>query len=78
MWAHLNSLLIAGNVDIMVFFTVAVAPTIFTVLPPQRSAAFESIRVFSSQKIDVSRQIIAMKCKEEPHRKNAQKIHHTL
>ena len=40
MWSYLSSLLIAGNVGIMVFFTVAVAPTIFTVLPPQWSAAY--------------------------------------
>jgi hypothetical protein len=32
--------LIAGNVGIMVFFTVAVAPTIFTALPPEWSAAY--------------------------------------
>ena len=40
MWAYLSHLVIAGNVGIMVFFTVAVAPTIFTVLPPQWSAAY--------------------------------------
>ena len=40
MWAYLSNLLVAGNVGIMVFFTVAVAPTIFTVLPPQWSAAY--------------------------------------
>ena len=40
MWAYLSHLIIAGNVGIMVFFTVAVAPTIFTVLPPQWSAAY--------------------------------------
>ena len=40
MWSYLSHLLVAGNVGIMVFFTVAVAPTIFTVLPPQWSAAY--------------------------------------
>lgn len=40
MWSYLSKLLIAGNVGIMVFFTVAVAPTIFTALPPQWSAAY--------------------------------------
>lgn len=37
---YLSNLLIAANIGIMVFFTVAVAPTIFTVLPPQWSAAY--------------------------------------
>ncbi len=40
MWIYLNKLLIASNVGIMVFFSVAVAPTIFTALPPQWSAAY--------------------------------------
>lgn len=40
MWPHISSLIVAGNVGIMLFFTVAVAPTIFTVLPPQWSAAY--------------------------------------
>jgi hypothetical protein len=40
MWPDLTHLLIAGNVGIMVFFTVTVAPTIFTVLPPEWSAAY--------------------------------------
>ncbi len=40
MWPYLTQLLIAGNVGIMVFFTVAVAPTIFTALPPEWSAAY--------------------------------------
>ncbi|MFT6590951.1 MAG: hypothetical protein ACI9I0_000842 [Rhodoferax sp.] len=40
MWPYLTHLLIAGNVGIMVFFTVAVAPTIFTALPPEWSAAY--------------------------------------
>jgi hypothetical protein len=37
---YLSNLLIAGNAGIMVFFTVAVAPTIFTALPPEWSAAY--------------------------------------
>lgn len=40
MWPYLTNLLIAGNVGIMIFFTVAVAPTIFTALPPEWSAAY--------------------------------------
>ena len=40
MLPNLSNLLIAANIGIMVFFTVAVAPTIFTVLPPQWSAAY--------------------------------------
>ena len=40
MWPYLTQLLVAGNVGIMVFFTVAVAPTIFTALPPEWSAAY--------------------------------------
>jgi hypothetical protein len=40
MWTYLSNLIVAGNVGIMVFFTVAVAPTIFTALPPQWSAAY--------------------------------------
>ena len=40
MGSYFSTLLIAGNVGTMVFFTVAVAPTIFTVLPPQWSAAY--------------------------------------
>jgi FtsH-binding integral membrane protein len=40
MSSYLSNLLIAGNTGIMVFFTVAVAPTIFTALPPQWSAAY--------------------------------------
>lgn len=38
--AHLSDLIVAANVGIMLFFTVAVAPTIFRVLPPQWSAAY--------------------------------------
>jgi hypothetical protein len=40
MGPYFSKLLIAGNVGIMVFFTVAVAPTVFTALPPQWSAAY--------------------------------------
>ena len=40
MWFYLTNLLIAGNVGVMIFFTVAVAPAIFTALPPEWSAAF--------------------------------------
>jgi FtsH-binding integral membrane protein len=40
MWPYFSNVLIAGNVGIMVFFTVAVAPTLFTVLPPEWSAAY--------------------------------------
>jgi Domain of unknown function (DUF4149) len=40
MLAHLSDLIVAGNVGIMLFFTVAVAPTIFTVLPAEWSAAY--------------------------------------
>ena len=40
MWSYTSNLLIAGNVGIMIFFTVAVAPTIFTALPPEWSAVY--------------------------------------
>lgn len=40
MWPYFTNLLIAGNIGIMIFFTVAVAPTIFTALPPEWSAAY--------------------------------------
>jgi Domain of unknown function (DUF4149) len=40
MLAQLSDLIVAGNVGIMLFFTVAVAPTIFMVLPPEWSAAY--------------------------------------
>ncbi|TAG28143.1 MAG: DUF4149 domain-containing protein [Burkholderiales bacterium] len=40
MWQSISDLIIAANVGIMVFFTVAVAPTIFTTLPPEWSAAY--------------------------------------
>lgn len=33
MLAHFSNLLVAANLGIMLFFTIAVAPTIFTVLP---------------------------------------------
>lgn len=39
MWADWVRLLAAANVGIMVFFTVAVAPTLFTALPPEWSPA---------------------------------------
>ena len=40
MLTHLSDLIVAGNVGIMLFFTVAVAPTIFMVLPAEWSAAY--------------------------------------
>jgi Domain of unknown function (DUF4149) len=40
MLQQLSDLIIAGNVGIMLFFTVAVAPTIFMVLPAEWSAAY--------------------------------------
>jgi FtsH-binding integral membrane protein len=40
MLPYLTHHLIAGNIGIMVFFTVAVAPTIFAAQPPQWSAAY--------------------------------------
>lgn len=40
MLAHLSDLIVAANVGIMLFFTVAVAPTIFMVLPAEWSAAY--------------------------------------
>ena len=40
MLAQLSNLIVAGNVGIMLFFTVAVAPTIFMVLPAEWSAAY--------------------------------------
>lgn len=36
----LSQLLVAANLGIMLFFMVAVVPTIFAVLPPQWSAAY--------------------------------------
>lgn len=40
MLTQLSDLIVAGNVGIMLFFTVAVAPTIFMVLPAEWSAAY--------------------------------------
>jgi len=40
MLMHLSDLIVAANVGIMLFFTVAVAPTIFVVLPAQWAAAY--------------------------------------
>ena len=40
MLTQLSNLIVAGNVGIMLFFTVAVAPTIFMVLPAEWSAAY--------------------------------------
>lgn len=40
MLTQLSDLIIAANVGIMLFFSVAVAPTIFMVLPPEWSAAY--------------------------------------
>jgi len=40
MWQYWSNLLVAANVGIMVFFTVVVAPTVFTALPPEWSAAY--------------------------------------
>ena len=40
MWPYFSNVLIAGNVGIMVFSTVAVAPPFFSALPPEWSAAY--------------------------------------
>lgn len=40
MLTQLSDLIVAANVGIMLFFSVAVAPTIFMVLPPEWSAAY--------------------------------------
>lgn len=40
MLIQLSDLIVAGNVGIMLFFTVAVAPTIFMVLPAEWAAAY--------------------------------------
>ena len=40
MLTHFSDLVTAANVGIMLFFSVAVAPTIFMVLPPEWSAAY--------------------------------------
>ncbi len=40
MFTHISDLITAANVGIMLFFSVAVAPTIFMVLPAEWSAAY--------------------------------------
>jgi Domain of unknown function (DUF4149) len=40
MLTQISDLIIAANVGIMLFFSVAVAPTIFMVLPPEWSGAY--------------------------------------
>lgn len=40
MLSHISDLITAANVGIMLFFSVAVAPTIFMVLPPEWAAAY--------------------------------------
>ena len=40
MLTHISDLITAANVGIMLFFSVAVAPTIFMVLPAEWSAAY--------------------------------------
>ena len=40
MLTYISDLITAANVGIMLFFSVAVAPTIFMVLPPEWSAAY--------------------------------------
>jgi Domain of unknown function (DUF4149) len=40
MLTHISDFITAANVGIMLFFSVAVAPTIFTVLPAEWSAAY--------------------------------------
>ena len=40
MLTQLSNLIIAANVGIMLFFSVAVAPTVFKVLPPEWSGAY--------------------------------------
>ena len=44
MLAHLSTFIIAANVGIMLFFTVAVAPTIFVVLPQEWASVY--VRAF--------------------------------
>lgn len=44
MHTQISTLILAANVGIMLFFTVAVAPTIFTVLPPEWAAKY--VRAF--------------------------------
>ena len=43
MWLYFSTFLIAGNIGMMVFFTVSVAPTVFTALSSQWSAAYVHI-----------------------------------
>ena len=40
MLTHLSDLIVAANLGIMLFFTVAVAPTIFVVLPQEWAGAY--------------------------------------
>ena len=40
MLTHLSELIVAANVGIMLFFSVAVAPTIFVVLPQEWASAY--------------------------------------
>lgn len=40
MLSHLSDLIVAANVGIMLFFSVAVAPTIFVVLPQEWASAY--------------------------------------
>ena len=40
MLIHLSDLIVAANVGIMLFFSVAVAPTIFVVLPQEWASAY--------------------------------------
>ena len=40
MLSYLSDLIVAANVGIMIFFSVAVAPTIFMVLPAEWSSAY--------------------------------------
>ena len=44
MHTQISTLILAANVGIMLFFTVAVAPTIFKVLPPEWAAKY--VRAF--------------------------------
>lgn len=40
MLTHLSDLIVAANLGIMLFFTVAVAPTVFVVLPQEWASAY--------------------------------------
>ena len=44
MYEELSNLILAANVGIMIFFTIAVAPTIFTILPQEWAAKY--VRAF--------------------------------